>query len=215
MNVDTDVLAIGIDLETTGLTDSGPGGLYRGGRILEIGLMLVRPDLTMAATWQATVCPDVPVGLLRAECAAAVREMHDASGLWAECETGTPLRDLVVDALAWLTSTGVEAKTLPLLGSSVHFDREWLKHGKAPELEAHAHYQNVDVSTVRQLADAWYPGYEMGSRPVKAHRAIADLHDTLAELRFYRDLMFRDTPPAAAPVEAPAKPARAKSRRPR
>ena len=194
MNVDTDVLAIGIDLETTGLTDSGPGGLYRGGRILEIGLMLVRPDLSVPATFQSAVRPDVPVGLLRDECKPVVREMHDASGLWAECETASPLRDLVVDALSWLAGHGVQRGELPLFGSSVHTDREWLKHGNAAELEAYAHYRNIDVSSVRELAACWYPGWVPDTRPRKAHRAVSDLQDTLGELRCYRDHLFRAAP---------------------
>ena len=190
----TDLLALGINLETTGLTDDQPGGLYRGGRILEIGLALVRPDLTIHAAWHQVIRPDVPVEILRAECLPVVREMHDASGLWTECEQGAPLADAVADALDWVAGHGVQRGELPLFGSSVHTDREWLKHGKAGEIERYAHYRNIDVSSVRELAACWYPGWVPDTRPRKAHRVLSDLQDTLGELRCYRDHLFRAAP---------------------
>lgn len=186
----TDFLALGIDLETTGLPDDQPGGLYRGGRILEVGLALVRPDLSIAAAWNSAIRPDVPVEILRAECLPVVREMHDASGLWAECEQGMSLADAVADALDWLAGHGVQRGELPLFGSSVHFDREWLKHGKAGEIDAYAHYRNIDVSTVKLLAAAWCPGWVPDLAPRRAHRGIPDLMDTLDELRAYREVVW-------------------------
>lgn len=190
----TDFLALGINLETTGLTDDQPGGLYRGGRILEIGLALVRPDLTIHAAWHQVIRPDVPVEILRAECLPVVREMHDASGLWTECEQGAPLADAVADALDWLAGHGVQRGELPLFGSSVHTDREWLKHGKAGEIERYAHYRNIDVSTIKTLAAAWWPQWVPGLTPRKAHRVGPDILDSRDELICYRDRVFRRIP---------------------
>ena len=84
-----------------------------------------------------------------------------------------------------------EAGAAPLAGNSVHADRTFLRRFM-PRLEQYVHYRNVDVSTVKELARRWYPDVAAAT-PVKTgnHRALADLHDSIAELRFYREQLFR------------------------
>ncbi len=83
------------------------------------------------------------------------------------------------------------ARTAPIAGNSVHQDRRFLQR-YMPALEAHLHYRNVDVSTVKELARRWYPN-ELASAPPKAetHRALDDIRESLAELRYYRRSLFK------------------------
>jgi oligoribonuclease len=83
------------------------------------------------------------------------------------------------------------ARTAPLAGNSVHADRAFLRR-HMPGLEAHLHYRNVEVSTVKELARRWYPEVVDGA-PAKAggHRALADIRESIEELRYYRGTIFR------------------------
>jgi oligoribonuclease len=126
--------------------------------------------------------------------APIVQEMHAASGLIDDIERSTlttaEAEELVLD---WVKEHIPERGNAPLAGNSVHADRAFLrKH--MPDLEAWFHYRNVDVSTVKELARRWYPG-ALENAPVKAgnHRALADIRESIAELRFYRETVFRST----------------------
>lgn len=81
-------------------------------------------------------------------------------------------------------------KASPLCGNSVHQDRRFLAR-YMPRLEAHLHYRNIDVSTIKELVRRWYPNLE--PPPKKgAHLALEDIRESIAELRFYRRHVFRD-----------------------
>jgi oligoribonuclease len=82
-------------------------------------------------------------------------------------------------------------RTAPLAGNSVHQDRRFLAR-YMPKLEAHLHYRLIDVSTVKELARRWYPD-AFARRPEKnaTHRALDDIRESIAELRFYRQNVFR------------------------
>jgi len=85
----------------------------------------------------------------------------------------------------------VPAKTAPLAGNSIHQDRLFLSaYMKA--FEAHLHYRNVDVSTLKELVRRWYPT-EYDARPKKkgSHRALDDIRESIDELRYYRSSVFR------------------------
>jgi oligoribonuclease len=121
------------------------------------------------------------------------REHHTASGLLGR------VRESTVDEAA------AEARTLeflgrhclvgqaPLAGNSVHMDRFFLKI-QMPKLEAFAHYRNVDVTTLKELVRRWYPATFAGApRKSDSHRALEDIHESIAELRYYRQAVFRAT----------------------
>ena len=86
---------------------------------------------------------------------------------------------------------------VPLAGNSVHQDRRFLSRYMS-ELDGFLHYRIVDVSTVKELARRWYPS-EYAARPDKkeSHRALDDIRESIAELRYYRDSIFRAPTPAA------------------
>lgn len=189
----TDTRQIVIDIETTGLPDAAPGGLHNGGLILEVGMVLVGQDLAPISAWSAVLGhPHGQLEWIRECCSDRVRDMHDVSGLWDDCAGGgdTDRIDIVGSALDWLREWGVAPGTMPLTGSSVRFDRTWL-NARMPELEGFFHYRIIDVSSIRELAARWYPGTDFGLHPEKKHRVIPDCLDTIAELKAYRDTIFR------------------------
>ena len=83
-----------------------------------------------------------------------------------------------------------EARTVPLCGNSIGTDRRFLAK-YMPDIEAFLHYRSVDVSSVKELCKRWYPTVTI-DRPSKAgaHRALNDIHESVRELRFYRENIF-------------------------
>jgi oligoribonuclease len=84
-----------------------------------------------------------------------------------------------------------QERTAPLAGNSIHQDRRFLRR-YMQRVDAHLHYRNVDVSTVKELGRRWYPE-AFAAAPAKAsmHRAMDDIRESIAELRYYRASMFR------------------------
>jgi oligoribonuclease len=89
----------------------------------------------------------------------------------------------------------LEPKTSPLCGNSICQDRRFLAR-EMPQLEAFFHYRNLDVSTVKILAALWAPRVVEGVVKNATHLALADIYDSIAELRHYREHFLRSDPPA-------------------
>lgn len=87
----------------------------------------------------------------------------------------------------------VKKKTSPLCGNSICQDRRFLAN-YMPKLEAFVHYRNLDVSTIKELADYWYPGMSRGFNKASTHEALSDIRESIAELQFFRSRMFIDQP---------------------
>ncbi|WP_226345229.1 oligoribonuclease [Agilicoccus flavus] len=123
-----------------------------------------------------------------------VRKMHTDSGLLPELEHGTTMQEAQDKVLAYVREWVPEPRKAPLGGNTVGTDRAFLARDM-PELEGHLHYRNVDVSTIKELARRWYPRAYFGS-PEKhgGHRALGDILDSLAELRYYREAVFVPAP---------------------
>jgi oligoribonuclease len=123
-----------------------------------------------------------------------VREMHTASGLLDELDGGTTLADAEQQVLAYVRKHAPEAGRAPLCGNSVGTDRGFLARDMK-DLETHLHYRIVDVSSVKELARRWYPRAYFNS-PQKSgnHRALADIRESIAELRYYREAVFVPPP---------------------
>ena len=119
------------------------------------------------------------------------RQHHTASGLLDRVLEST-LDEAAAEALTLeFLGRHCPAGQVPLAGNSVHMDRFFLKI-QMPKLEAFAHYRNVDVTTLKELVRRWYPGVFAGApRKSDSHRALEDLHESLAELRYYRREVFR------------------------
>jgi oligoribonuclease len=84
----------------------------------------------------------------------------------------------------------VPAQCSPMCGNSVHQDRLFLKK-YMPELEAYFHYRNLDVSTLKELCHRWAPDIYKGFNKQSKHRALDDIQDSIAELEYYRDKLFK------------------------
>jgi oligoribonuclease len=121
-----------------------------------------------------------------------VREMHTSSGLLKAIEASTiSLADAGAQTLAFLREHIPDARAVPLCGNSIGTDRRFLAV-HLPEIEGHLHYRSVDVSTIKELVRRWYPGV-VDAAPKKAgtHRALDDIRESVAELRYYREKVFK------------------------
>ncbi|WP_411145556.1 oligoribonuclease [Streptomyces sp. x-80] len=123
-----------------------------------------------------------------------VRQMHTASGLLAELDGGTTLEAAQAQVLAYIKQHVPEPRKAPLCGNSVGTDRGFLLRDM-PILESYLHYRIVDVSSVKELARRWFPRAYFNS-PDKSgnHRALADIRESIAELRYYREAVFVPQP---------------------
>jgi len=119
-----------------------------------------------------------------------VRTMHTTSGLLEELPSGTTMEDAQEQVLAYIREWVPEPRKAPLGGNTVGTDRNFLARDMA-ELEAHLHYRIIDVSSIKELSRRWYPRAYFGS-PKKSggHRALADIRESIAELRYYREAVF-------------------------
>ncbi|KIZ18814.1 oligoribonuclease [Streptomyces natalensis] len=123
-----------------------------------------------------------------------VRVMHTTSGLLAELDSGTTLEEAERQVLEYIKQYVPEPGKAPLCGNSVGTDRGFLLRDM-PTLEDYLHYRIVDVSSVKELARRWYPKVYFNS-PDKSgnHRALADIRESIAELRYYREALFVPQP---------------------
>lgn len=123
-----------------------------------------------------------------------VRDMHVASGLIDELADGVTLSEAQERVLDYVRAHVPEASRAPLAGNTVGTDRMFLARDM-PELEAHLHYRIVDVSSIKELARRWYPRVYFAA-PTKTgnHRALADIRESIEELRYYRAAVFVPQP---------------------
>ena len=119
-----------------------------------------------------------------------VRNMHAASGLLDQLSTGISLADAEQQVLAYLRRHVPESRRAPLAGNTIGTDRAFLARDM-PELESYVHYRNVDVSSVKELARRWLPrSYYAAPSKSGNHRALADIRESIEELRYYREAIF-------------------------
>ena len=116
-----------------------------------------------------------------------VKDMHASSGLTQEVLASTvTLRDAEEQVLAYVREWVPEARKAPLCGNSIGTDRGFLTRDMT-ELDAHLHYRMVDVSSIKELARRWYPRvYFNAPKKGGGHRALADILESVQELRYYR-----------------------------
>ena len=173
-----------MDLEMTGLDPDRHV-------IVEIATLITDDDLTVTAEGPDLVVHQPPEALVTMD--DFVREMHAASGLLDQIESSTVTLQMARDrTLEFLREHIDEPGTIPLCGNSIGTDRRFLAK-QLPEIEEFLHYRSVDVSTIKELARRWYPGV-LSKAPKKAagHRALDDIRESVAELAYYRESVFRD-----------------------
>ena len=123
-----------------------------------------------------------------------VREMHTVSGLLAELPAGITLAEAQDQVLAYIRRYVAEPRRVPLAGNSIATDRAFIARDM-PELDAFLHYRMIDVSSIKELARRWYPRTYFASPPKRGgHRALADITESIQELRYYRETVFVPVP---------------------
>jgi oligoribonuclease len=124
-----------------------------------------------------------------------VREMHDKSGLTdAVRASNVSVAEAEDMVLSYVRSFVTEPRTAPLCGNSIATDRGFLAR-YMPRFDEYLHYRMIDVSSIKELCRRWYPRVYFG-QPAKglAHRALADIQESIRELEYYRRTVFVDQP---------------------
>ena len=178
-----------IDCEMTGL-DLGKDAL------IEVAVLVTDSELNVLGDGVDVVIAPPADGLpgLLEGMVEVVREMHTASGLLEELANGISMAEAQERVLAYVRQHVPEAGKAQLAGNSVGTDRGFLARDM-PELEQHLHYRIVDVSSIKELARRWYPRvYFNAPKKTGNHRALGDIRDSIAELRYYREAIFVPQP---------------------
>jgi oligoribonuclease len=166
-----------LDMEMTGLSPETD-------RILEVAVVITDSQLNTVATAPVLVVhqPD--------EALAAMddwnKNTHGRTGLIDKVKASVLTEAGVEDRLLEFVSEHVPGKTSPLCGNSICQDRRFLAR-YMPRFEAYLHYRNLDVSTLKELARRWRPEITKGLTKQGKHEALADIHESIDELRYYRD----------------------------
>jgi oligoribonuclease len=125
---------------------------------------------------------------------AYVVDMHTKSGLLPELEHGVTLAEAQAEVMAYLRQHCADDSRPPLGGNTVGTDRNFLARDM-PELEGFLHYRNIDVSSIKELSRRWFPRAYIAAPAKKGnHRALADIQESIEELRYYRDTVFVPLP---------------------
>jgi oligoribonuclease len=166
--------------------------------LIEVAALVTDPDLNVLGDGVDVVVhadESALAGMLQ-----VVREMHDRSGLTEAVRRSTvtvrAAEDMIME---YVTKYVPEPRGAPLCGNSIATDRGFLARDM-PRLDAHLHYRMIDVSSVKELCRRWYPRVYFG-QPAKglAHRALADIRESIRELEYYRRTVF--VPPPGPDVD--------------
>jgi oligoribonuclease len=171
-----------MDLEMTGLDPSRH-------TIVEIATLITDDQLEIVAEGPDLVVYQPEAAL--AEMDPVVVEMHTKSGLLEQIRASTlNLEEAGRLTLDFIRTHVPNERSVPLCGNSIGTDRRFLA-AYLPEIEHYLHYRSVDVSSVKELVRRWYPGV-LSARAGKqgSHRALDDIRESVAELRYYREHVF-------------------------
>jgi oligoribonuclease len=135
-----------------------------------------------------------------------VRTMHVSSGLLQELDSGMTMAEAERQVLDYVKQFCPDGSRPPLAGNTIGTDRAFLARDM-PELESFLHYRVVDVSSIKELSRRWYPRAYFNAPPKRGnHRALADIQESIEELRYYRSAVFVPSPgPASAEAKILAK----------
>jgi oligoribonuclease len=123
-----------------------------------------------------------------------VTNMHTESGLIDEIPNGVSMAKAEARVLEYVKQWIPEERTAPLAGNSIGTDRMFLNR-QMPALDAFLHYRNIDVSSIKELTRRWYPRvYFQMPKKTGNHRALADIRESIKELRYYRGTVLVEAP---------------------
>lgn len=177
----TNEMLVWIDCEMTGLdltTDA----------LIEVAALVTDGDLNVLGEGVDVLI--APPSEALEQMGEFVRTMHTSSGLLDELAHGITMTEAEELVLDYVREHVPMARKAPLAGNTIGTDRMFLARDM-PTLESHVHYRNVDVSSIKELARRWYPKAYYNS-PAKSgnHRALADIQESIEELRYYREAVF-------------------------
>lgn len=172
-----------IDCEMTGLDLTSDA-------LIEVAAVVTDYDLTVLGDPVQVVIRPPDAAL--AQMGDFVRQMHIDSGLLEVLSEGTDMATAQEQVLEYVRAWVPEAGKAPLGGNTVSTDRAFLGRDM-PQLEAHLHYRIIDVSSIKELSKRWFPrAYFAAPEKTGNHRALGDIMDSIAELRYYRAAVFQD-----------------------
>lgn len=176
---------IWIDCEMTGLD-------LRADALIEVALLVTDAELTIVGDGVDLVIKPPQEALDTMP--DVVRAMHTTSGLLDELSHGMTLAEADERLLTAVREYVPDVRKAPLCGNSIATDRGFIARD-LPGLDNHLHYRMIDVSSVKELARRWYPRAYFASPEKKGgHRALADIRESIDELRYYREAVFVPQP---------------------
>ena len=172
-----------VDMEMTGLDPQTD-------RILEIAMIVTDADLNLVAEGPVLVIHQSDELLDKMD--AWNKGTHGRSGLIDKVKASTLSETEAEQACLQFLKEHVKLSTSPMCGNTIHQDRRFMVR-YMPKLESYFHYRNIDVSTVKELCKRWHPEIAKGFQKKQAHTALADILESVDELRYYRDKLFIPT----------------------
>lgn len=174
-----------IDCEMTGLD-------LRADALIEVAALVTDFDLNVLGDGVDVVIK--PPAEALGQMVPFVREMHEKSGLLEELDAGVDLVTAEQQVLDYVRSHCPEGSRPPLAGNTVATDRSFLARDMV-DLESYLHYRIVDVSSIKELSRRWFPrAYYAAPEKRGNHRALADIQESIEELRYYREAVFVASP---------------------
>ena len=186
----SDLNLVWLDCEMTGLNPEEH-------RVIEIALVVTGPDLAVRVEGPVIAIHQSDAELAKMD--AWNRGTHGRSGLTERVKASTVSEDEAQKEVLRFLKRYVPKGKVPMCGNSIGQDRRFLAR-YMPELEAYFHYRNVDVSTLKELARRWRPELVSGFKKAQKHTALADVHESIDELLYYRAQFLQMAAPAAPTV---------------
>jgi oligoribonuclease len=178
-------LLVWVDCEMTGLD------LTRDA-LIEVASLVTDADLNVLGEGVDLVVK--PSATALSQMSDFVRSMHQESGLLAALDDGLSLAEAESRVLDYVRRFVPEPRKVPLAGNTIGTDRAFLARDM-PTFERHVHYRSVDVSSIKELVRRWYPRvYYQAPAKSGNHRALADVQESIEELRYYREAVFVPRP---------------------
>jgi len=174
-----------IDCEMTGLD-------LRADALIEVAALVTDFELNVLGEGVDIVIK--PPGEALEQMIPFVRDMHTTSGLLEELDAGTTLEDAQAEVLSYVKEYCVTGSRPPLAGNTVATDRAFIDRDMT-DLASFLHYRIVDVSSIKELSRRWFPrAYYNAPAKSGGHRALADIRESIEELRYYREAVFVPRP---------------------